>query len=295
MMELIKQLRLSTSDSKCYLQSSNNFHFNLNGALSDLFSGKERIFTRLRHMSISSIARKITFSLYYGPSVNYMKDVDVKTVTIIYTSYEELCFRLMHEANCLIKSDSCTYTTSDHSNHICDGVRESDLLRLHYENDIFKLVNGPGCITILTCNVLKIMKFSSYILDSFSAHEIDAMGETEAIESCLKPIKLEGRILIGTPVKFYNDWSRYCHVLVDGLVYDTFVFDSIRYPVLGTYCMNKGELDMGTENTSIVKVISPIRDQISLSLVNDRFEPFDFENGKALVSIMFTLDFYHVV
>ena len=294
-MELIKQLRLSTSDSKCYHQSSNNFHFNLNGALSDLSIGEKRIFTRLRHMSLPKITRKITLSLYYGPRVTYMKDADVKKTTITYTSFDELCIRFMHAANCLIKSDSCTYTTSDHSEHICDGVKESDLLRLQYESDVFKLTNGPGFITVLTCNFLKLMNFSSYILESFSAHEIDAIGAAEAIETCLKPIKLEGRILIGSPVKFFNEWSRYCHVLVDGLVYDTFVFDSIRYPVLGTYCIDKGEVGMGNGNISIIRVISPIRDQISLSLVNDKFEPFDFDNGKALVPISFTIDFYRVV
>ena len=139
------------------------------------------------------------------------------------------------------------------------------------------------------------MNFDSYIVESYGAHEIAAMGKIAAIQSCSKPIMLEGRILMGTPVEYFSEPNKHCHVVIDGLVRDTLILDSMRYPVLGSYCVERGELYVGTRNDLFLRVVSPIRDQISLSLVNDEFEPYDFDNGKKLVSITFTIDFFRAI
>ena len=291
-MELIRILQLSTADSKGYLRSSNNFHFNLNGCLSDLRGAIVPIFVKLRSFSLPVIFRKITISIYYGPRVSLINDIDVARITIKYSSFEELCMRLMHAANCQLKSTSCSYTFSDHSTHICEGVDDGHLLRVQYENCVFRITNGPGLITILTCNILRLMNFDDYILKSFSAHEIEESGEATILKTCSKPIMLDGRILIGKPKKYFDDLSTYCHVLADGLINTSYFEDGCGYPVIGSYCTESGKLDGSANMAGYLRVSQSMPEQLCISLMNEKFKPFDFNNGGDLVPITLIIDFY---
>lgn len=291
-MELIRQIQLSTVDSQCFFRPSNNYHFNLRGSLADLPIGKFPLYIQLTNLSFPVIEREISLSLYYGPQVSYMSETDVRSVTIKYCSFEELCMRLMFEANCMLKSKNCTYTSTDHSSHICEGVDADYLLRLSYENMVFKLVNGPSSVCVLTCNFLRLIGFDEHILKTFRQHELEEIGINEALLSCSKPILISGRITVGRPIEYLDEKNKHCNVIIDGLISAIYFVNGCRYCVLGTYCMESKKLISCSGTGCFQRVVYPITDEISITLVNRSFEPYDFKNGNSLVPISFTINFF---
>ena len=106
-MEIVKQVRIVTSQKKCIFSDRSQFHFNLTGFSLPMNDGKQ-LYLKVDNFSMPKKRKVIKFMMYFGHDVNFLKGDQVKEFTLKYYSMEDLCDQL----NCLTWNNFVANTIS---------------------------------------------------------------------------------------------------------------------------------------------------------------------------------------
>ena len=107
-MEIVKQVRIVTSQHKCIFKDRSQFHFNLAGFSLPMNADGKELYLKVDNFSMPKKRKVIEFMMYFGHDVNFLKGDQVKKFMLKYYSLEDLCDQL----NCLTWNNFVANTIS---------------------------------------------------------------------------------------------------------------------------------------------------------------------------------------
>ena len=96
-MEVLREIRVKTSDEGCYVKDDSSFHVNLNG-LTLNHDERDKIFVRLENLTLPERQKSVKFFLYVGGDKKFLSKEEIQHFEVKYYSMNDLCNQL----NCLV-------------------------------------------------------------------------------------------------------------------------------------------------------------------------------------------------
>ena len=278
-MEILKEIRIDAKRAKCILDSESFFHVNVHG-IQD-YAGR-KLYAKVKDVVFPKIIRTLSFAMYIGPKRSeLLTDSDVKTVSLTYSSIEELCMRLNFECKRISIATDCKNTSSKHDMHVCDGVTLPNVFS--YDCESVNITLPSTLILVITSALAVELGFKKNVLESFSESEKHNRSNDELLQTKTKPIKFDGRLFMGHPINFLKDEDRFCHFSFPNLLQPS-IFFGIPQNVLFSYDVVR-KLVNDELHVKAVKSSS----NFGFYILNDNLEPFSFGRGLSEIKLSFTL------
>ena len=96
-MEVLREIRVNTGDSGCYVRDKSSFHVNLNG-LTLNNDERDKLFVRVENLTLPEKQKNVKFFLFVGEDKKVLKKEEIQHFELNYTSMEDLCIQL----NCIV-------------------------------------------------------------------------------------------------------------------------------------------------------------------------------------------------
>ena len=278
-MELLKEIRIEARKAKCILDSESFFHLNVLGL--DDFLGK-KMFVKVTDVVFPKILKSLSFSLYIGPKRSeLLTDSDVKTVSLTYSSIEQLCMRLNYECKRLLIVNNCKNTSSQHDKHVCDGLKLPDVFS--YKCDLVTITLPSTLILVITSALAFALGFEKLVFESFSESEKLNRSKSELLQIKNKPVKFDGGLFVSDSLQFLKDEERFCHFSFPNLLKPS-IFFGIPQNVLFSYDVSRQTVNEQF-NVKAIKLCS----NMGFYILNDNLEPFHFGQSLSEIRLSFTL------
>lgn len=259
-MEVVKSIRVITSDKRCILKENSTFHVNLSGFQLPL--EKKDLYVKVDNFYMPQKSKNIKFSIYFGADSSYLDSEQVKEFSLTYHNMADFCMQfnclvwnefLLKNINCkktVEKTDvsgSCsTFSVADileirrkmgYSNNDIDC---SGSFMLKYENCRFTLNIAVGKVFVATANLAKMLHFETELLKTLSKEETEAVTKKcELLSLCNTPVKICLQYVVGEVCHFLKDSEKMCHLLVKGLVNPCYRAAGGNYSVICSFNVEK--------------------------------------------------------
>ena len=278
-MEILKQVRVVTSEKKCIFKERSAFHMNLPGFA--LPVNEKELFVKVDNFWMPKKKKNVKFSMFFNREEKYSDSSQLKSFDVNYYSMEDL----VNQINCLVwnnfigKEHNCCKTVDDGliSGEDPEKARRpyyshvdcSKRFVLKYENNCFLLNMYKGYIFVVSPNIAKLLNFESQ-----QNWDPD-------------PMKISAKYTIGKPCHFLADHERICHVVIKNLVDSSFCGNGGgSYGVICSYDVENMQM------TPFLKRLSCrfVRD-LQFYLIDDNNESYFEGDELGSNAVRFTLNF----
>ena len=291
-MEIVKQIRVITSDEKCKLKETSSFHMNLHGFKLPLDS--KDLYVKVDNIYIPRKKKRIIFSMYYGKFTYSSLSKELKEYSLTYYSLEDLCMQLNHAVwndfiaetlGCKTKEkekekekDVEKETVSSLNDEDMKEVRKKmggkalpnhrDMFNLKYENNRHVLNIGHGNMYVITTNIGKLLGF-----------------ETELLATVKNTYVICKNYVVGEPVSFLNAGENICNLTVKNLVNPVFRLGGGNSSVICCVDVEKNHV-----MSYLCKIVNRNLNYIEFSLLNDDMNSFFTDDELDHYTVRFTLN-----
>ena len=290
-MELIKQLRVVTSEQRCILKQTNTYHMNMNGFSLPSKIGKT-VFCKIDNFWCPPKKKKVEFAIYFGIDKSSVNVKLVKKIKLDYCSMEDLCMQIngtvwheflsekkTTEVNKPEPSDeSGSSVEKPLSDEVLLEIRKklfkieecsNDILfHLKYEHGRFSLKMKRGYAIVLTGSIINKLGFDVEVKD-------------EDI------IKMNHTFLVGKPCKFLEDNEKICHLSVKDMVEQVCFRNGSNFGIVCSY-----NFETGIMTSPLCRLSCNHVRELQFCLLDDSMNYYYNGNELENNDIRFTVNFY---
>ena len=271
MMEILREVRVSTANADCFSTGESSFHVNLNGSVFNMMNNSG--YVTVKDVHIPTVSKTISLELGYAKR-EMIKDTPLMKLDLTYTSFEHLCKLISLAANNMILDETCTIE-GDHMVHVCDNY-EKHMFSLTYEDDVFCLRQAQGYVTTFSKNLCDMMGFK-WTSENENDNFVRFVGRMHLVAGN------------ANNVSFLTPEQKMAHFIFPDYNLKNF-YKGNFYSTLFSYDMMTGKSE-SQPNFKLVKQNEHLRFRI----YNDDMAPYKFTFDLRKYPISFTLVFCDVV
>ena len=165
----VYEVRFSTNSKNCHDMGGGKFQLCLKTVT---FKPISNMKIGIKDLHVPLQRKTVTFKLFYGLFYERLDPLNIKEISIIYKSYEELAFKVQFWINSMVKEKNavCMNFTTSHSKHLCPKNGYSDIMEkttLTYCYDKFILKKASDYVLYLSSNIVNIFNFTCSTANAF--------------------------------------------------------------------------------------------------------------------------------